>query len=140
MDDDVTIWDQQQKKMLQVARIATKVELLPLVDGRISISSAQVFGAKASFYKTDAASPANFKFVLDSLASKDTTGSTPFNLHIGSLIMRRSAITYEQYDVAPTHGKINPAHLNIQNISAHILLKTLKDDSVNVEAPGHFWA
>ena len=130
--DDVTIWDQQQKKMLQVARIATKVELLPLVDGRISISSAQVFGAKASFYKTDAASPANFKFVLDSLASKDTTGSTPFNLHIGSLIMRRSAITYEQYDVAPTHGKINPAHLNIQNISAHILLKTLKDDSVNV--------
>ena len=130
--DDVIIWDQQQKEMLRAARLATKVELLPLADGRISISSAQIFGAQATFYKPDAASPTNFQFVLDSLASKDTASSAPLDLRIGSLIMRRSGITYDQYDKAPTHGKLNPAHLNIQDISAHILLKALKDDSLNV--------
>ena len=129
--DDVIIWDQQQKEMIRAARLATKVELLPLADGRISISSAQIFGAKASFYKPNAASPANYQFALDSLASKDTTSSTPLDLRIGSLIMRRSSLTYEQYDIAPTYGKFNPAHLNIKDISAHILLKALKDDSLN---------
>ncbi len=130
--DDLTIWDQQKKEMLRAARLATRLELMPLTEGRISISSAQVFGLRASFYRPAADMPANFQFVLDSLASKDTTHATPLDLHIGSLIMRHSSLTYDQHDVVPTHGLLNPAHLNIQDISAHILLKVLKEDSLNV--------
>ena len=35
--DDVCIYDQQKKKMLQVARLSARIDILPLIQGRISI-------------------------------------------------------------------------------------------------------
>ena len=130
--DDVLIYDQQQKEMLRVARLSAKVELMPLTEGRISISSAQLFGARARLYRKDAQSKPNYQFVLDSLASKDTTTHTPLDLKINSFIMRRSSVAYDEYDVAPTHGRFNPHHLYLSDISAYISLKALTDDSLHV--------
>ena len=45
--DDVTILDQQRQPMLIITRLSAKVDYLPLTQGRISISSAQLFGAHA---------------------------------------------------------------------------------------------
>ena len=130
--DDVLIYDQQQRMMLGVSRLSARVDLLPLTLGRISISSAQLFGAHARINKKDSLSKLNIQFVLDSLASKDTTSHTPLDLHINSLIIHRSSIRYDENHVAPTPGLFNPHHLNVQNISAHIILKTLTDDSLDM--------
>ena len=75
--DDVRIKDQQQQDMLRVGRLSVRLELLPLLDGKISISSAQLFGAHLILYKENERSKTNFQFVLDSLASKDTTSHAP---------------------------------------------------------------
>ena len=130
--DSVIIYDQKSQPMLQVARMTAKMDMAPLAVGRIHISSAQVFGAKLRLERPTADAPTNFQFVLDSLASKDTTSHTPLDLRINSFIMRRSAVSYDQWDVAPTEGKFNPHHVNLQDISAHVILKALKDDSLNV--------
>ncbi len=130
--DDVSIYDQQGKLMTEAARITAKVELAPLAMGRISISSAQLFGAHFRLSRPSANAPTNFQFVLDSLASKDTTSQSPLNLRINSFIMRHSSIAYDQLDAPATPGKFNPKHLNVNNISAHIILKALTDDSLNV--------
>ena len=90
--DDILIYDQQQKEMLRANRLSAKVELAPLASGKIAISSAQIFGVNASFYKNDSLSTPNFQFALDSLASKDTTKHTPLDLCINSFIMRHSSI------------------------------------------------
>ena len=118
--------------MLRVARLSAKFELMPLTEGKISISSAQLFGAHANLYKKNAQAKPNYQFVLDSLASKDTTSHTPLDLKINSFIMRRSSITYHEYDVTPTNGQFNPRHLRISDISAYISLKTLTDDSLHI--------
>ena len=130
--DDVKILDQQQKEMLRVGRLSVRLELLPLLDGKISISSAQLFGAHFLLYKADAESKPNFQFALDSLASKDTTSHTPLDLRINSLIIRRSSLTYDQFDQTRTSGVFNPQHLKVQGLSAHINLRALTDDSLNV--------
>jgi hypothetical protein len=57
--------------------VSAKLDFLPLKDGKISVSSAQLFGLNANIYKQDAKSPMNIQFVLDSLASKDTTRHSP---------------------------------------------------------------
>ena len=44
--DDVTILDQQRHPMVKVARLTAKVDLAPLALGRISVSSAQLLGAR----------------------------------------------------------------------------------------------
>ena len=130
--DDVKILDQQQKEMLRVSRLSARLELLPLFDGKISISSAQLFGAHFLLYKADAESKPNFQFALDSLASKDTTSHTPLNLRIGSLIIRRSSLTYDQLDQPRTSDVFNPQHLKLHDLSAHINLRALTDDSLNI--------
>ena len=130
--DDVIIHDQQKKEMLRAARLSARIDILPLTNGKISISSAQLFGAKAQFYRKDSLAKPNFQFVLDSLASKDTTSHTPVDLHINSLIVRRSSVTYDEHHVTPTPGHFNLHHLNVSDISADIVLKTLTDDSLDV--------
>ena len=90
--DNVRMLDQKGDSMIYATRLSAKVDILPLKDGKISISSAQLFGLNANVYKQDAKSPLNIQFMLDSLASKDTTKHTPLDLHIGSVIIRHGAI------------------------------------------------
>ena len=130
--DDINIYDKQKKLMLTVSRMAVKIDYLPLANGRISISSAQLFGANARLYQKNAETPTNFQFVIDSLASKDTASHTPLDLRINSLIIRRSGVIYDRLDVARTNQQLNPHHLRFSGISGHINLKALTDDSLHI--------
>ena len=131
--DDVLIYDQQQRKMLKASRLSVKVDLLPLTQGRISISTAQIFGAQLALYRSHADAPANYQFVLDSLASRDTTSQSSIDLRINTFIMRHSSIRYDQLDAPITERKFNPNHLNLTDISAHIILKAFREDSLNLQ-------
>ena len=128
--DDVKIYDQQGKEMLCAARLSVKVNPYTFTQGKIAISAAQLFGVQGTFYQKDPATPANYQFALDSLASKDTTHHTPLDLRISSLIIRRGRFRYDRLDQAPTHGRLNPHHLDVKDISAHILLPYLTDDTL----------
>ena len=131
--DDVSILDQQNKRMLNISRLSASIDLLPLTEGKIRISSAQLFGAHAKFYQKDSLSKPNFQFVLDSLASKDTTNHTPLDLRVNTFIIRHSSVSFDRQDAAQTPGLFNPQHLYVSDISAHILLKALTDDSLNLQ-------
>lgn len=130
--DDVLIHDQNHVEMFRAARLSARIDFIPLMNGKVSISSAQLFGAKAQFYRQDSLTKPNFQFVLDSLASKDTTSHTPLDLHINSFIIRRLNVKYDEHDKAISPGVFNLHHLNLNDISAHIILKTLTEDSLDL--------
>ena len=131
--DNTTIYDQGGKPMVRAARLAVRIDLLQLVEGRIRISSAQVFSTHFTLYRANAASAPNFQFALDALASKDSTkAKTPLDLSVNSFIMRHCSVKYDQLDRPRTPGRFNPAHLHITNISTYIRLNALTDDSLNV--------
>ena len=131
--DNTTIYDQGGKPMVRAARMAVRIDLLQLVEGRIRISSAQVFSTHFTLYRANAASAPNFQFALDALASKDSTkAKTPLDLSVNSFIMRHCSVKYDQLDRPHTPGRFNPAHLHITNISTYIRLYALTDDSLNV--------
>ena len=130
--DDVMMYDQKGDSMIYASRVSAKMDYLPLFKGKISITSAQLFGLKANLYKQTALSKPNFQFVLDSLASKDTTSHTPLDLHIGSLIIRRGAIRYNQWDIAQKKGVFSPQHVSVRNLSAHLIVNHITDNSMNL--------
>ena len=130
--DDVLIKDQQGKDMLRATRLSARIDLLPLAEGKISIATAQLFGTHARLYQAHADSKPNFQFVLDSLASKDNTDSQPIDLRINSLIIRHSSVRFDRLDAEKTPDRLNPQHLKVSDISAHIIIKTLTPDSLNV--------
>ena len=130
--DDLLIYDQQKKEMVRVARLSAKIDIAPLIEGKISISSAQLFGARFSLYRQHAETKPNFQFVLDSLASKDTTSHAPLYLRINSLIIRHTYVSYDENDQPKTDGIFNLSHLRVSDFNANINLRTLTDDSLNI--------
>lgn len=131
--DDVNVLDQRGERMLRMARLSAKIDLLPLREGKISVSSVQLFGLKARLYKENAHAPLNAQFVIDSLASKsDTASHTPLHLHIGSIIIRHGDIAYDQRDASATRGVFSPRHIGISRLSAHLILDRLTDDDIHL--------
>lgn len=130
--DDVMMYDQQGDSLIYASRLSAKIDYMAATQGKISVSSAQIFGLRANLYRQTAKSLANFQFVLDSLASKDTTQHKPLDLHIGSLIIRRGAIAYNQRDVAPRSGVFSPQHIRVSELSSHILLNHVTDNSIDL--------
>ena len=130
--DDVEINDQSGRKMLNAARLSAKLDLLPLSQGRIVITSAQLFGIQASLYQLTPDEPYNFQFVLDSLASKDSSEHKPLDLKINSLVIRHGRLSFDKRYIAPRSGQFSPDHIHASNISAHVMLNALQDDSLNL--------
>ena len=129
---DVVIRDQQDKDMLTARRLSATIDLLPLTKGKVSIATGQLFGAHGMFYQRDSLSKPNFQFALDSLASKDTTSTTPLDLRFNSLIVRHSSVSFDRLDLPETPEVLNPNHLNISDINVHAIVKTLTEDSLNI--------
>ena len=127
---NVAMLDQRGETMLRAARLSARLDLLPLAEGRISIATAQLFGTHINIYTDSIGAAPNFQFVVDSLASRDTT-STPLDLRINSLIVRHSSLRYDCRSEAPTPGMLNPHHIALSDISMHMALKALKHDSIN---------
>lgn len=130
--DDVTIDDQSRRPLLAVHRLSAKLDVVALLRGRIEVTSAQIFGMRAALVKPSADSPMNFQFVLDSLASKDTTSHTPLDLCIQSLVVRNSSVTFDRLDRPRRRDVIDPNHISLAQVSGHIMLSTLTDDSLAV--------
>lgn len=94
--EDVLLEDRRGREMLKVARLSAKFEILPLLKGKITITSVQLFGFSANMERETPQSPPNYQFVLDAFASKDTVKTqTNLDLRINSLLIRRGRITYD---------------------------------------------
>ena len=129
---DVRLDDQQGEEMLNVNRLSARFEWRPLLEGKIIINSVQLIGFDIRLQKDTPESVPNFQFVLDALASKDTLKQAPkIDLRINSVLINRGQLTYDVLSEPQTTEKFNASHIGIQNLSASISLKALRNDSLN---------
>ena len=129
---DVRLDDQQGEEMLNVNRLSARFEWRPLLEGKIVINSVQLIGFDIRLQKDTPESVPNFQFVLDALASKDTLKQAPkIDLRINSVLINRGQLTYDVLSEPQTTEKFNASHIGIQNLSASISLKALRNDSLN---------
>ena len=94
--DGLRIDDQQRQPMIQASRVAAKVDLVSLFQGKVRISSAQLFGLDARLYQKDAHTPPNFQFALDAFSDKDNKEPSHIDLAIQSLVVRNGSVRYDQ--------------------------------------------
>lgn len=130
--DGLRIDDQQRQPMLKATRVAAKVDLLSLFEGRVRISSAQLFGLDARFYKIAPNTPPNFQFSLDSLSSQDNSKPSRLNLAIQSLVVRNGNIRYDQLWQPHTAG-LSLSHLQLSHLSGHVILHSLLPNSLHAD-------
>ena len=103
--EDVLLKDHKNEDMLKVKRLSAKFELLPLLKKQLRINTIQLFGFHIHLNKETPESVPNYQFVLDALASKDTTKTdTHLDLRINSVIVRRGYITFYVHSIPPSPG------------------------------------
>jgi hypothetical protein len=130
--NDLTFYEPSGQKMASIARASASIDLLELLSNRVNIGTAQLFGTKATLYKETPDSPPNFQFIIDAFSKKEKEEPTPLNLHIGSLIMRHTDVTYDVKSLAQQKRKLDPNHLNLRDVGMNVVLRCLTDDSLNV--------
>jgi len=129
--DDVVVRDQQSREMIQARRLSAKIDLLPLLEGRMVISSAQLFGVDARLCRDSAGATPNYQFAIDALSSDKNDEPSKLDLRLGSLIIRRMAVSYDQWDAPLTPGRFNPRHIKLSDVSAYALLRQLTPDTLS---------
>ncbi len=129
--DGVSINDRSGKQMLFVGRLSARLQISDLLRGKITIASAQVFGLKADLYKSKGEEQANYRFLVDAFKPDEEKESKPVDLKINSLIIRRSAVVYNDWNAAAGEG-FSSSHFNVSGISAHLILNKLSSDSLNL--------
>ena len=119
--DGFEVYDQNKERLLKSSRVSAKIDLIDLMNGKINLTSAQIFGLDANIYKKNPTDDLNFQFIVDSLASKDTTSTAPLNLQISSLVIRNGAVRYNLRYLPQKDGKFDINHLAVSKLSTHIM-------------------
>lgn len=130
--DDLYVEDQEKQPMLQATRTSATIALVPLLSGKVQISTAQIFGLTANLKKKDLNAPLNCQFVIDAFSSDEKKESSPFYLNINSLIVRHATVNYDVESEEETKGKLNHNHLSLSDICITSSIKTFSNDSVNI--------
>ncbi len=130
--NDINIKDKQNKDLLKAHVATAKIELRSLLREQLSLRTVSLIDTDINLYKQRADSDANYQFVLNALASKDTKKESKLNLRINSIILRRIAIKYNEW-YKPHHiAQLDPSHLSINQLNANISLKSINTDSISL--------
>ncbi len=130
--DEVAVNDQSDEPLLTVRRLGTRLNLLELLNGRVRLGQAQLFGARAWLYQQMPDTPPNFQFIVDALSSNDTTSTFSLDLRIGQILVRRAYVSWDQRWKPETPGQLNTAHLSLANLNVTAELNALAQDTLNL--------
>ncbi len=128
--DDVLLHDQQGDTLVSATRLSSKLDIWQLLNGRIHIANVQLFGYDIRVHRTDSLSPYNFQFLVDYFATEDTT-TTPLDLAINSILIRRGNITHD-IDSEPYKDHFTPAHMKLEDLNIKAQINTLTNDSISL--------
>lgn len=132
--EGVSLDDQSGKTLFEANHISAGFNPLPFLQGKYVFTTVRLFGFTLNLSKNDPDDKLNLQFVIDAFSKQDTTAN-PLNLdlRLNSVMLRKGHIRYNVFSEQTTPGKFNPKHIDIDNISANISLKTFSPDSVNTQ-------
>ncbi len=130
--DDITINDNKGEIISNISRLATTFELSSLYEGRLNISSIQIFGIELNLYRHTLQSELNCQFILDALKSNENEKTSAIDLRINSFILRNGKIKYDILSEELTKGVFNSSHIYLTDLNSTISLKEFSSDSLNL--------
>lgn len=129
--NDVLIKDQANKDLLDAKIVSAKIQLAPLLEGKVALRTVSLIEAKVRLYQESPEKPANYQFIIDAFQSKEKKESSPLDLHVNSLILRRCFVSYDKHFLPEKPAQFNPNHLALSKVDANVSLKVLHKDSLN---------
>ena len=131
--DDIKIYDQKDSLMLNAARIAAKIRILPLLEKKVFIDNAQIIGADIALYKADTETQLNCQFLIDKFRKKDDDTKPKPNIQIGTLLARRTSMHYNVWNKPSTPQCFNLNHLFFKDIDVKAKVLVNLPDTLGID-------
>lgn len=128
---DVQMDDRRGEPLLRAKLLSAKLRLRSLLAGHTELRSVSLLDGDIRLYKQRADSAANFAFVIEAFASRDTTPSR-IDLRMGSIILRRVQLRYDERYRGATPWRFNASHLRLSDLNAGLSLRQLTPDSLSL--------
>lgn len=123
---DLYLEDQSGDVLFEAKRLSVGFDFLPIFEGKLLFSSAQLFSFNVNLSKETDQSPLNLKFVIDAFASKDTVPKEKnIHLQIQNLSLRRGTFSFRVKDAGQTPDRFNAKDILVNDISAKIHIDQL---------------
>jgi hypothetical protein len=129
---DVSLEDRSGDLLFEADHVSAGFRLLPLLRGKWVFTTVRLFGFSLRLKKDAPGSELNLQFVIDAFSSRDSAQNRAIDLKIQSIQIRRGNIGYHIAGRADVRSKFDPEHIEINNLSGKITLKTLTRDSLNL--------
>ena len=129
--NDLKIYEPSGKKMATIARMSASLNFLELINGKVEVNTAQLFGVNATLYKATPESDPNFQFIIDAFKSEEKKEETKINFCLNSFIMKHVNVCYDVLSEKITPGVFNVNHLALKDCGLNLSLKCLTNDSIN---------
>lgn len=114
--------------LLYATRVSAKLQLLPLMKGKVHISNAQLFGYDIRLRRLSTEHPYNFQFIVDYFATEDT-GKPRKDLSINNVIIRNGKLSHDILS-APQKQQFDIAHLKLQDLKIRASFSMTSTDSI----------
>ena len=134
--ENVLLLDQRGDTMFNARRMTTRLRLLPLFAGSVSLAHVQLYGADVRL-RQDSVSGLNCQFLIDLFSGDDSGGGSSPKLDIGTILMRRCNLTFsnDTSTIAIRNLAATVFGLNIENKRYKAFLRDLhfESDIVNID-------
>ncbi|MCM1484142.1 MAG: translocation/assembly module TamB [Muribaculaceae bacterium] len=120
--------------MLSVDRLGAGISLNSLIKGRIVVNYAEIIGLEARIHRATPGSPLNIQPIIDALKPKDKNKPPKaFDFRINTVVIRRSAVSYDVLSEPSTPGRFNPNHIQATDFRADLQLPRMANDDFTID-------
>ena len=131
--NDVLVNDQQGDSLLSVGKLGVGVSLKDLIaDRRLVITHGEIVGLNGHVTRPDKDSPTNMQFIIDAFKPKDDSPPKPFDVQVKTVVILKSALTYDVLDQPGKPGRFDPNHLSVTNLRANLSLPQLMNNDFDI--------
>lgn len=132
--NDVLINDQQGDSLLTIDKLGAGISLKHLIaERRIVVTYGEIIGLDGRVTRPDKQSPTNLQFIIDAFKPKEDKPPKPFDVQVNTVVVRKSALSYDVLDQPHKPGRLDVNHLAVNNLKADLTLPRLKNNDFEIK-------
>lgn len=132
----VVIFQPDGNKIAEIKRIGAGISLWNLiVNRRIVITYAEIYGMDADIYQNHRDAPLNIQFLIDAFKPKDKNKPpSKFNLEIRNIVLRKCAVKFDKKWIKRSEKELfDINHLSVSDLSADVAMPCVSDTLVDID-------
>ncbi|MDR1170670.1 MAG: translocation/assembly module TamB, partial [Prevotellaceae bacterium] len=130
--ENVYLFDQQNEQLLNAGKLYARISLGALLKKNVVITAIRLNDFELNLSKETADAPLNMQFVIDAFKSQDDNSKPSFDVKINSLNLNNGRFRFDVKDKPADKELFDANHIQLSDIHAHIAMKSLKSDSLNI--------